>query len=1236
MFKNIDIKDVLKKENIASFIVATVLLVTAGLVISFLIYKIERKSGINDLRISEQNKLNLQVKEIITDFSSIERDVLLLRNLVVLTDNYSCINEKSFHVLKKEFYYFSKEKELYDQIRLLDTLGMEVIRINYNSGNPVIIEDSLLQDKSDRYYFKELLPLAADDLYFSRFDLNIENNEIEIPYKPVVRIGIKVFDCDSAFQGLLIVNYLGNDLIDRVEALNTNSYGDIHVLDPGGYFLVSPDQGKNRGFMFNDRQDLFYENIYPRAWEIISQTEDGQFLTGNGLFTFKTLTFNEIAEKTGENTLDYYATDDHWKVVSFVPGERIENLEKLILSKFYIPLGLFIVLSFVISFILTLLKIKEKSSKQIIVKKNNFLFNVINSISEPLYVLCPDTDKIYMANIEANKYSIIEGLNFSRNHLFRGDEFGKTIRHFRDEIISTKKHRQLELKIFSKDKTPEFYKIKGFPILNEESEVVRIIEVISNVTEKKLSEQKFRDLLASAPDGMVITNDKGEIEMINSQAENMFRYKAEQLKGRKIEVLIPERFTKHATFRELYTEEASPREMGTGQELIGLKSNGEEFPVEVSLSPIQTVDGLLISSAIRDVTDRKLAEKKLKESEQKFRALFDNQSQFIGLLEVDGTVIEANETALTFGGFTLDQVRGEKFWNSPWWSLSQETKDDVKRAIETASKGKYVRYEVDIVGKNGKVISIDFSLQPVRDDKGNVILLIPEGKDISEKKAIERALKNSEKQLKFFVKQTPNAVAMFDQEMRYLVASDRWLSDYGIEGLDIIGKNHYDVFPEINKMSTWKEFHQRCLKGETLKKEEDRFIRDDGTVNWIRWEIHPWYDEFGRIGGIIMYTEEISERKRIEAEIKKLNENLEQKVLDRTIKLEKAYETIAASKEEAEKANRAKSEFLANMSHEIRTPMNAVIGFSEILGKQITDPVQKDFIESIESSGKTLLGIINDILDLSKIEAGKLEIQKEPVNVRKLVKEVTSLFDLKIKEKNLDFIINVSDNMPAYLILDELRIKQVLMNLISNAIKFTAKGFVKLSFRTVKVTPYAADIEVSVEDSGIGIGKEDMSRIFEAFHQKEGQSTKKYGGTGLGLAISSNIVRLVDSDLKIESEENKGSKFYFTLEGVEIPGKKPVVAGKSVDLDPARIKFKGSKILVVDDIEKNRKLFKSFLNNCNLSIYEADNGALGVEISEEVKPDMIFMDIRMPEMDGYQALKHIRETLEIAKSRLLQ
>ena len=260
-------------------------------------------------------------------------------------------------------------------------------------------------------------------------------------------------------------------------------------------------------------------------------------------------------------------------------------------------------------------------------------------------------------------------------------------------------------------------------------------------------------------------------------------------------------------------------------------------------------------------------------------------------------------------------------------------------------------------------------------------------------------------------------------------------------------------------------------------------------------------------------------------------------------RIEEYADQLLIAKEDAEEANKAKSRFLANISHEIRTPMNAVIGFTDLLNTLITDKKQKLYLESIKSSSKNLLTLINDILDMSKIEAGKMELQYGPVNLKLLFTEIKQIFSLKINQKKLEFLIKVDNDLPEVLMLSEIRLRQVLFNLIGNSLKFTEKGYVKLSAKKINhdKNENKIDLLISVEDTGIGIPLEQQEKIFEAFMQKEDQNIKKYGGTGLGLTISKRLIEIMGGEITLQSEENKGSVFEFILKNVSISSVKPEI-----------------------------------------------------------------------------------------------
>ena len=347
------------------------------------------------------------------------------------------------------------------------------------------------------------------------------------------------------------------------------------------------------------------------------------------------------------------------------------------------------------------------------------------------------------------------------------------------------------------------------------------------------------------------------------------------------------------------------------------------------------------------------------------------------------------------------------------------------------------------------------------------------------------------------------------------------------------------------------------------------------------------------------------------------------------LRKEKEEELIKA-KENAEAATLSKSVFLANMSHEIRTPLNAVLGFSEILSRMIKQPNQVDYLNSIRSSGKTLLSLINDILDFSKIEAGKLSLQNDVVSLVNLFSEINQAFELKTIQKGLDFKISIPKEFPKYIYIDELRLKQVILNLLSNAVKFTDTGFVRVLIKIEQQNKQSIDFEIQVKDSGIGMSDGFKNRVFEAFEQQEGQDNRKYGGTGLGLAITSRIIKMMGGKIRIQSNLNKGSRFRIQLKNIAIADRPLIEKPSENRISPDRLVFSSPKVMVVDDVLENRKLIEGYLLPYTVQIQEAENGLEAIEKIKNDLPDFIFMDTRMPVMDGKEAVEIIKSNPEIA------
>lgn len=406
-------------------------------------------------------------------------------------------------------------------------------------------------------------------------------------------------------------------------------------------------------------------------------------------------------------------------------------------------------------------------------------------------------------------------------------------------------------------------------------------------------------------------------------------------------------------------------------------------------------------------------------------------------------------------------------------------------------------------------------------------------------------------------------------------------------------------------------------------------------------------DEVGQlVTGFNGMLEQIQER---DVELQRQRERLEEQVSHRTAELRGAKETAEeahqqalvakdaaeAARRQAEAANAAKSEFLANMSHEIRTPMNAILGFSELLRTQIAASRERNYLDAIVSSGRTLLTLINDILDLSKIEAGKLELQYEPVNVALLVGEIQKLFSIKAAEKGLRLVAEIDSRVPRGLFLDEVRLRQVLFNVVGNALKFTEEGQVRISVAVEPAPSVDAqapgaepdetrvNLFIEVSDTGIGIPKDQQEHIFGAFSQVVGQSARKFGGTGLGLTITKRLMEMMQGTIAVSGEPGKGSTFRFVFPGVTITALASPESG-SADVAIGLETFAPSTVLVADDVALNRALICGYFEGAGHLIVQATNGYEAMEMAEKYRPDVILMDMRMPELDGREATMRLR------------
>jgi PAS domain S-box-containing protein len=430
----------------------------------------------------------------------------------------------------------------------------------------------------------------------------------------------------------------------------------------------------------------------------------------------------------------------------------------------------------------------------------------------------------------------------------------------------------------------------------------------------------------------------------------------------------------------------------------------------------------------------------------------------------------------------------------------------------------------------------------------------------------------------------------------------------------LIGSDFFDCFTEPYKA---REFYQLVFT--------DGFITDyplimhDGRPIDVLCNGSVYKDDAGKVVGVVIVTRDVTEQKIIEKEL------TEAKVF-----AEMATEIAEVAKNKAESATRvaedavkAKQQFLSNMSHEIRTPMNAIIGFTKVVLKTELTAKQKEYLTAIKMSGDALIVLINDILDLAKVDAGKMTFEQIPFKMSLSISAMLHLFETKIQEKNLELVKEYDEKIPEVLVGDPVRLHQIILNLVSNAVKFTAKGKITVSVRLLSEDEEKATIEFAVKDTGMGIEKNKLGKIFENFQQASSRTSRLYGGTGLGLAIVKQLVEPQGGSIRVESEVDAGSTFRFTLP-FQKTNAEAEAAPAIVELDA---EIKNIKVLVVEDIALNQLLMKTLLDDFGFEQDIAANGKIAIEKLQTKSYDIILMDLQMPEMNGFETTEYIRNTL---------
>ncbi|MBU1172397.1 MAG: response regulator [Proteobacteria bacterium] len=524
----------------------------------------------------------------------------------------------------------------------------------------------------------------------------------------------------------------------------------------------------------------------------------------------------------------------------------------------------------------------------------------------------------------------------------------------------------------------------------------------------------------------------------------------------------------------------------------------------------------------------------------------------------------------------------------------------------------YCYFTTRCIHKNGGILWAHISVRPIYDATSHPAFFLPMIEDITESKQNEDALKK----LSRAVEQSPVSVVMTDLEGNIEYVNPKFTDVTGYSQEEALGQNPRILSSGRQDQAFYKNLWDTILAGEIWQGEIIN-KKKSGELYWEFASISPVRNQDGNLIHFVAVKEDITERKKTDQAFKKQYEELKQTKQNMTT----VMKDLEKAKIKAEEATRAKGEFLANMSHEIRTPMNAIIGMSHLaLQTDVTDQ-QKDYLSKIQSSSHSLLTIINDILDFSKIEAGKLFMEKTDFDLEELLEQVASLIHMKAGEKNLELLVDIMPGLHTRLIGDPFRLSQILTNLADNAVKFTHQGEIVLGVEKQKESGGDLVLKFWVQDTGIGMTPAQRKKLFRPFTQADTSTTRTYGGTGLGLSICKHLVEMMDGQIGVDSEKDKGSTFYFTARLGLQEDQKPLRFVLDEDL-------KGKRALVVDDNALARKIMDDQLSLFGFDVTLAESGPDALEQLAKKKPDqavdMIFMDYKMPVMNGLECIRTIR------------